>query len=488
MPLGSGEEPAAPPAATLPTAADPTAWRASWAIGGPFGRHGGVRSWWTPLRWLLALTLLSLLLGVSTKASCMTGDLTTAQTYSHMCASDIQPLWTDAHLDTGAVPYRDTALPYPVLTGGLAYVAAQAARALHHVHAAWPTYVLYGVVADLLLALGALIVTGCTALTARRRPYDAAIVALAPLLVLHAFTAFDLAAMAALSAALLAWARGKPVLAGALIGVGAALKLYPVLLLVAVWILAARTRRIADAVWASAAAVVVWLALNGPVGLTYPDAWRSYYGQARTSDAGRDSLWAIVHTLTSGSLDGTDAVAWAPSSLAVALAVVAVLLGVAWLALRAPVRPRLPQVVLLCVLGYLLVSKHWSPSESLWLLPLVALARPRWRLTLLWQFAEVLVWVMTMLVGLGLTAAESGHGFGVSYGWLAVAVVARDVVLLAIAGSVVLEMWHPELDVVRLGGVDDPAGGVFDGAPDYWDAGAPDEEPTDSSVVSALRR
>ncbi|MGN6606478.1 MAG: glycosyltransferase family 87 protein [Jatrophihabitans sp.] len=469
---------------TLPTQNDPSTWRASWAIGGPWGRYAAVRSWWSPLRWVLVLTLVSLLFGVAVKGSCMTGDLTATKTYSHMCASDIQPLWTDAHLDTGAVPYRDTALPYPVLTGGLVYVASELARGLHAVHDAWPTFVLFGVAAELLLALGALLVTGCTALTARRRPYDAAIVALSPLLVLHAFTAWDLAAMAAMSGALLAWARGRPVLAGALVGVGTALKLYPALLLVALAILAARTRRVAEVGWATAAAVVVWLAVNGPIGLSYGDSWRAYYGDARSSGATRDSLWAIVHTLTSGSFSDTDATAWTPTSLAVGLTVIAVLLGVAWLALRAPVRPRLAQVAFLCVLGYLLASKHWAPSESLWLLPLLALARPRWRLALLWQCSEVLVWVMTMLVELGITAASSGHGFGVSYGWLAVAVLVRDALLVALAVFVVIEMWHPEIDVVRLDGSDDPGGGVFDGAPDYWAEDAFDEP----AVASAERR
>ena len=34
------------------------------------------------------------------------------------------------------------------------------------------------------------------------------------------------------------------------------------------------------------------------------------------------------------------------------------------------------------------------------------------------------------------------------------------------AALVIREMYRPELDVVRSAGVDDPAGGVFDGLPD----------------------
>jgi hypothetical protein len=29
-------------------------------------------------------------------------------------------------------------------------------------------------------------------------------------------------------------------------------------------------------------------------------------------------------------------------------------------------------------------------------------------------------------------------------------------------------MWHPELDIVRSGGMDDPCGGPFDNAPDQF--------------------
>ena len=42
----------------------------------------------------------------------------------------------------------------------------------------------------------------------------------------------------------------------------------------------------------------------------------------------------------------------------------------------------------------------------------------------------------------------------------------RDAVLVALAALVVRDVLRPELDVVRRDGVDDPAGGVLDGAPD----------------------
>ena len=108
----------------------------------------------------------------------------------------------------------------------------------------------------------------------------------------------------------------------------------------------------------------------------------------------------------------------------------------------------------------------WSPQYSLWLVPLLALARPRWRLALVWQFVEIAVWFVTLTLLLGLDPNQSAHGIG--YGWLMLLIAVRDVLLLALAALIVRDIWRPELDVVRAGGVDDPGGGVFDGAHDYF--------------------
>ena len=71
-------------------------------------------------------------------------------------------------------------------------------------------------------------------------------------------------ATAAATGALLAWARRKPWLAGALIGLGVAAKLYPLLLFVPLVILGMRTGRLRDVGRAAVATVATWLLVRPP--------------------------------------------------------------------------------------------------------------------------------------------------------------------------------------------------------------------------------
>jgi hypothetical protein len=60
------------------------------------------------------------------------------------------------------------------------------------------------------------------------------------------------------------------------------------------------------------------------------------------------------------------------------------------------------------------------------------------------------------------------HNRGVGIEWFFFAVVLRDVAVIALMGLVVRDVLRPDDDVVRTTwpGVDDPAGGVIDGARD----------------------
>jgi uncharacterized membrane protein len=446
---GPGEAP--------PSRADPTVARAVRIIGGAWGRHAVAGGWWTPLRVLLGLASLSLLLGYLQKAPCANANWVANRQYTHACYSDIIPLWSVEGLDLGAVPYRDHAVEYPVLTGGFMWLTAGLTRGLHGLFPDLSDVQLFGVLTCVLLAGCGLVAVAGTVGAAGKRPYDAAIFALSPLLVFHAFSNWDLYAMAFTSCALWAWAKNRPVAAGVLIGLGAAAKLYPALLLVAIVALALRTGRYRPAAWCCLAAVTLWLAVNVPVAAAYYDGWREFFRFNASRTTEWDTLWYIGHYAVTGRAEG-----WAPSAVAVAVVAVLAEAAVVALALRAPVRPRVAQLVFLAVVGFLFASKIWSRQYSIWLLPLVALARPRWRMALLWQFSEIGLWITFMLYLMGLN--DTSHGL--DYNWLMFVVIVRDLTLLTLAGLVIREMWRPELDVVRSGGLDDPGGGPYDGAAD----------------------
>jgi uncharacterized membrane protein len=212
--------------------------------------------------------------------------------------------------------------------------------------------------------------------------------------------------------------------------------------------------------------VVAWVAVNVPIALAYYRGWQQFYAFSIQRPTERSTLWAIGKTLVGEGANATDATYWVPPGLAVGAATIGGLAVVAWLGLAAPTRPRVGQLAFLTVLAFLLATKVWSPQYSLWLVPLLALARPRWRLALVWQAAEIVVWIVTLTLLLGLEPGQSAHGIG--YGGLVIVLLVRDGLLVGLAGLVIREMWRPELDVVRAAGADDPAGGFFDAAPDRY--------------------
>jgi uncharacterized membrane protein len=447
-----------------PSWVDATVARATLALGGPWGRYARPSlSRWSAMRVVLALTCFTLVLAFAEKSPCANGDWVGSKQYTHACYSDVIPLWSAERLDVGNVPYRDNGVEYPALVGGFMWISADLTRALHTVFSSSSDVLLFGFVTCLLLAICALFTAAGTVGAAGRRPYDAAIFALSPLVVMHAFSNWDLLAMAFASCGLWAWARGHPVAAGALIGLGTAAKLYPVFLLLPIILLAIRTRLWREAFWCVLSAVVVWLTVNVPLALAYYAGWREFYAFSFARDAEASTFWYMGHYLVTVGFNGGAPPAWAPSGIAVAFLLIGALGAVTWLALLAPVKPRIGQLAFLSVLAFLLTTKVWSPQYSIWLVPLVALARPRWRLNLLWQFSEVGVWIATLIWLLGFTAPSRG----IDYGWLMLVLLLRDALLIAIAAMVIREIWYPELDVVRIDPLDDPAGGPFDGAVDH---------------------
>jgi len=201
--------------------------------------------------------------------------------------------------------------------------------------------------------------------------------------------------------------------------------------------------RVAAATAAGFAVVVLPALLVAREGVT------RWLRTATAVEIGDGSTWHI------GTLEGGPPPQWLePVGLAV------VLLSVTALTLWAPRRPRLSQVALLALLGALLVHGSHEPQTVLWLLPMVALARPRWRDLVLWQLAELLYVVAHSWHRHGYTVPDPGDADLV----FTLALIGRILAEVTLAALVVRDILRPWADPVRAGGQDDPTGGVLEEA------------------------
>lgn len=505
-----------------PSRTDSMTAQLSSVIGGPVGDHAliGRTRFWTPLRILLAFAVVFLAFGWAGKAGCiqqttnseghLTLDWNNGRQYVAMCYSDTVPLYGAEHLDEGAFPYKKQwteagadgklqtrYMEYPVLSGLYQYLAMEVAN----IWMALPlpkalSVVVYFNVVAVGLALAWLVTVWASAMLSGRRIWDAALVALSPLVLVHIFTNFDALATAFAATGLLAWARRRPVLAGVLLGLGGAAKLYPLLLLGPIVVLCLRTdgrrqlpglrqqlrrngnqpvRALRDylagarisplraAVVAVAGAVLAWLAVNLPIAVPFTKGWWEFFRLNSERHADPDSLYNVVTSFTGWQgFDGPLAASDTPTALnLVSLTLfAAACAGIGYIALTAARRPRLAQLAFLVVAAFLLTNKVWSPQYSLWLVPLAVLALPHRRILLAWMTVDALVWFPRMYYYLGV------EDKGVPEQWFTATVLVRDLAVLGLCALVIRAIYRPDLDPVRGDGVDDPVGGILDRAQD----------------------
>jgi uncharacterized membrane protein len=466
------------PSSDEPGNTDPFVRGLSQAIGGPLGQHavrspgqirGGSR-FWTPMRIVLALVCATLALGWVQKSPCADGQWTDMKQYKYFCYTDVLALYYAEHLSDGAVPYRDHPVEYPVLTGmfmGAIGLPVHAWRA-HLPGNANEGEVFYYLNALALAAFG-VAAAGAILAVRKRRPWDAALFALAPALLVSATVNWDLLVVGLTALAMAAWAKRHPVLAGVLFGLAIGAKFYPILIIGPMALLALRTRRWLDFGVMVSATIASWLVLNGPIAWLYFDSWSTFF--RFNSERGIDwgTLWYIgAHFPRGGGAYGFQAFSNLDAdpthaklnALYLVLFVIACV-GIAALALTAKRRPRLGQLAFLVVAMFLIVGKVWSQQYVLWLLPLAVLARPRWGAFLAWQAAEVLYFLCFYGELMG---ASNKPVF--PEGIFVLASLLRLITLAVLVGFVVRDILQPEHDVVRRTYDDDPDGGDFAGRPD----------------------
>jgi uncharacterized membrane protein len=341
-------------------------------------------------------------LGIALKAPCAAGNWGDGRQYKQLCYSDIVPLLGTEQLTGNRLPYLDPCREsanncdeYPVLTMYLIRVAAWVAI---------PTVGLgdpvsqdgyerfYYANAILLTAMAGVVAACLWRLVGGRALWFA----LAPTLLIYGTMNWDLFAVALSTAALVAFAARRDVWAGVLIGLGAAAKFYPGLLLIPLFLQALRDHepdRSVRLLWWS---VGTWLAVNLPFAVSSPrgsalfrlnEGWSEFFRFNATRTADFDSGWYIACDLWHQCFS-TSTVNIASAGLFLGI------FAVLWWA-KARRNPRFSRWTLgfPLLVVFLLTNKVYSPQYGLWLLPWFVLALPSLSRFVAFQITDVAVFV-----------------------------------------------------------------------------------------------
>ncbi len=457
------------PVVAAPSREDPVARLASGIVGGPVGRRLSTSGGFWRASTVLVLLAVAMLAGaVVQKQHCRAAGWSSPDMFWHACYSDIPVLYTSANLG-GSAPIgpldalRSPDLGQPPLAGLAMWVvaalvgggdSAQGPRAFFDLSAAALTIALVVAVAATSLAAG------------RRRSWDAAHVAVAPVMVTAGLLSYQLLGVALVAVALLAWSRGRPLAAGLLLGAAICAAPAAAVLVVPLLALAVRARSLRPALTAAASAGALWLGVRL---LAYPNldggipaTWAAW----RDASPGYGSLWLVPSLLEQSRPPrlrfwvGAHALSASAATVATLLGLVAVVVATCVLVFITRRRPRLAHVALFATAGTLVVLKALPVQSALLLLPLVALAGLRWRDHLLWATTELAHFVGVWLF----IAAASKADRGLPAGFYLVLLLARIGGILWLAVQAWRQAVDPALDRVRTpldgaDGEDDPLAG-----------------------------
>jgi uncharacterized membrane protein len=359
---------------------------------------------------VVTAAIVTMAVGFLLKSPCL-GRWDDGRQYNLLCYSDVAALYAsddrDRGLDEDRVPYLDGQNEYPVLTGLAMWVTAVPADS-------YPSFVAWN--ALLLTAAAAATAWALHAFTGRRAMWFA----VAPTLLVYGLVNWDLIAVALATAGMLAYLRGRDGPAGILLGLGAAAKLFPVLLLIPFALGRWREDRPAAARRLVGTALLTWAAVNLPFAVFGFERWSEFFRFNSGRGADWDSLWFIGARPFDLVWDSTLLNVLSAAAFAVAAVVL-------WRAAsgRPGFRPWTFGFPLL--VAFLLTNKVYSPQYGLWLLPWFAAAVPSLRLFVAFEVADVAVFVTRFQF----FAELSGDGSGLPFWSFELAVLARAAVLIA---------------------------------------------------------
>lgn len=402
-------------------------------IGGKLGRYAqvGTQRYWTPLRVLLMFAVIFLGLAYLSKAYCLESVLPGAglsgagsagssggagattgageallnwsgnRQYTAACYSDTIAGYTQfSHNFPYNVPVAD-APKSPVLStlfGWIMYwISAMVGVVVRLVGLQIAPPVVYFAVTAVTLSILWMITVRIMVDLTGSRVWDTLLLTCSPVVIVHAFTHWEILSITTVVGALWCLSRQHFGYAGVFIGLGISAQIWPVFLLLALYIIAGRNDQWWETLRCTEFTILSWAAINIPVAVLFPHTWFRYFVDVYLQMWDWQSGFALLIRETNWL--GFDR-ATTLNLVTVGMFSVLLVMIIAVIA-QSPSTPGVPEVTLLLLVAWLLSTKEWSSQFSLWLVPIIVLAVPKWRLVFAWGAVEAVLWYVQALHMLG---------------------------------------------------------------------------------------
>lgn len=289
------------------------------------------------------------------------------------CYSDAVTFWSMRGVADGQIPYLESRIEYPVLTGVIIWIAGALTHLFGGADADALDFLTVTTGINAILAFAILAILRAMGVS-RIRQYAWGC---APVIVLYLGHNWDMAAVALAMGSLLAASRARRTDATALAALGVSAKLFPIVILPVFGLSALLERdrlprsRLLSAAGLVVLAVATWGMVNLPVAVAAFENWSEFYRFSSARGGTAAATWDVLNDI--GVWKSTIAQRNAASAIAFIIGG-AVILALGWR--RSTGREWMLATPL--VAWFLLTSKVWSPQFDLWLYPmlLATCARP----------------------------------------------------------------------------------------------------------------
>ena len=348
--------------------------------------------------------------------------------YVHACYSDLPSLFSDRGLTTHTWPYssKTNAVEYPPLTGMVMYATSFLVR--HN----GDQYRKYFDVNAIFLSI---LFIAVVLLLKRMRSDLWYLLPLAPVVIASLFINWDMWAVLPALGAIYYFDKGSNKKSALLLGIGTAVKFYPIVLALPALLIFWRRREIKSALNYLLVFGATWLLINLPFILTTPTGWYRFFKLNSERGADWGSIW---HALYIFGIHINHLNVFSTLAFIVGAALFSLFL------FSLKTIPTLAQSSFFMVAIFVTASKVYSPQYILWLTPLAILAlhdKKDRTAFWIWQGAEMIyhlaIWEYL--------AVYSGSHFGIPEKAYAAAILIRIGALGYFAAALIRKS-TPEFD------------------------------------------